>query len=496
MKNNQLLIKMLLLLFLVSSCSSEDDNNPDTQEFVVAFENPSVSFSETDETKEIKLVFSGAAPESGIAVINYTAENADYGADFTTTPSAGTGSLTVNIVAGTNQSVFTFNKLQNPIEGTTKSVTFSLASINITNATISGNKTLAVSFTETPALGGSIAPETGGSTYPNQVYIDLSSQTQTAVKRDAWELSFYTGIENKVFLNPALKITAAVIPEFTDMNEVTSETTFDTPLELQSLNLETFEYEDVIVSNIEEYKVGVKLSYSMYGPYADAADGSATAISEVSTTDAENKVYLVHMGIGIPNEPAEPGGINTDGEDRGWYKIRILMDGDVYKLQYAELDATTFLETTIAKDTNLNSVAFSLTNGSEISVEPAKDAWDINLSGVYATETGPSYTDYAVHNTLGGTGLYQIINDGVDVPSYEDFSLDDIVEESLEFETRNVIGSNWRTGAGPGGPPSLRDDRYYILKDANDNYYKLRFTALFNESGERGYPELEYSLLQ
>src|SRR5690606_3865937 len=136
MKNNQLLIKMLLLLFLVSSCSSDDDNNSDPQEFVVAFENPSVSFSETDETKEIKLVFSEAAPEAGTAVINYTAVDAVYGTDFTTAPSAETGSLTVNITAGTNQSTFTFNKLQNPIEGTTKSVTFTLATVNIENATI------------------------------------------------------------------------------------------------------------------------------------------------------------------------------------------------------------------------------------------------------------------------------------------------------------------------------------------------------------------------
>ncbi|WP_158250364.1 HmuY family protein [Aquimarina sp. I32.4] len=483
----------MLLLFIITGCSSDDDATV-TQEFAVAFENPSVSFSTTDENKEIKIVFSSTAQEAGTLTIKYTANKAVYGAnaDFTTVPSGETGSLTVNFKQGDKGAVFTLNKLRNPIEGETKTVSFSIEKVSIANGLISGNTDIAVSFTETPATGGTIAPEVGGVTYPNQIYIDLSTQKTTAVRRDTWEIAFHSGTENKVFLNSSLTVTAAELSQFTDLNAVTSATTFSPALT----------FGDVTVNNIEEYKVGVKQSYSMYGPYADHRDGSATAITPVSSTEMDNKVYLVYMGNTIPNGPG-PRSINISGDERGWYKIRVLMDGNDYKLQYAELEANTFKEVTISKQPEVNVVAFSLTNNTTVPVEPSKEDWDLNFAGVYGGENGPTYSDYVLHNTLGGTGLYQVttykVKDGVtttfDVPSYKEFRLSDVNEESLDYSKRNIIGSGWRNPfAGP--VAIVKDDRYFVLKDVTGNYYKLRFTAVVNESNERGYPQFEYTLLQ
>lgn len=133
----------------------------------MAFENPSLSFGAIDDQKQINLVFSSTQIESGAVTIDYTTENTAYGDndDFTTTPSGASGEIIVAITAASNSASFTFNKLKNALEGTTKSVIFSISSISIPDAVSNGNTQLQVSFTKTAAIAGSIAPEVGG---PNE----------------------------------------------------------------------------------------------------------------------------------------------------------------------------------------------------------------------------------------------------------------------------------------------------------------------------------------
>ncbi len=502
MKTNLFFLNVLLLLFFMSACSNDDDAI--SQEFAVAFENPSASFSPTDINKEIVIVFAPKATSDGVLTISYTLDNAIYGeaGDFTTLPSGETGKITLPFKAGDNNVTIKVNKLKNPIEGDTKLIRFAIDNVSLTDGTISGNINLELSFAETAALGAVLAPNVGGVNYTNSVFIDLSSQKTTDVRRDAWEIAFHSGTENNVFLNSSLRVTAAELSEFTDLNQVTSATAFSSALELQVYNPFTQQTETKIINTIKDYKEGVKQSYSMYGTYADHLDGSETAISTISTTAEDNKVYLVYMGSEIPTEPGSRS-TNHSGDDRGWYKIRVFMDGDNYKLQYAKLEATTFKEATITKDTSLNVVAFSLTNSNAVAVEPAKENWDLNFAGVFGAENGPTYTDYVIHNTLGGTGLYQVttykVEDDVttefNVPSYEAFKLTDVDETALNYQARNIIGSGWRNPfAGP--VAVVNNDRYFVIKDAAGNYYKLRFNAVVNADNERGNPKLEYALLQ
>ncbi|UOB16438.1 HmuY family protein [Abyssalbus ytuae] len=470
MKNNFLFIKLFLLLLFVVSCSSDDDNNG-TREFVVAFENPSVSFSATDETKEIKLVFSRVAPESGTAVINYTTVDATYDTDFTTVPSGETGTVTVNITQGTSESVFTFNKLQNPIEGTTKSVTFSLESVTVTNAVISGNTELVVSFTDAPALWGIIAPEIGGPNEPNQVYIDLSSQTETAVRRDAWDLGFYSGEQFRVILNTSLAMAAGEL-EFTDIDAVTEADVED----LQPLVATgTF-----TPDNLE---------------YVDAQNGdiTQTAIAEISETDDENKVYLLNLGgeLGVSPPDNPEGGTRIFEGERGWKKIRILKDGDNYILQYADLNDTTHEEVKISKNNNYNFTFYSLDENSVVDIEPMKDQWDLNFTVFTNSIEGFGsyvFADFVANNTKAGARAYLVSTEDI---SYNDFAFADVVTENFSDDHR-AIGSFWRDTPSV----TLFDDVFFVLQDPNGNIYKIRFTALVNESGERGYSKFEYSLLQ
>ncbi|MEX0359500.1 MAG: HmuY family protein, partial [Allomuricauda sp.] len=278
----------------------------------------------------------------------------------------------------------------------------------------------------------------------------------------------------------------------------------------------TFQPTTVTVNTVEELLQGLPVGYFQYGDidegivFTDSWQGDleGTAFAEISTTADENNVYIVGLGNEIPTEAAEPESINTTGDHRGYMKVRILSDGSNYTIRYASLDETaSFSEVTVPKNSSYLVSGFSLTEGQSVSVEPEADAWDINFSGVFSyygyqgpLVAGLTYSDFAVHNTLGGVGLYQVTtyekdSEGnvteFDVPSYTEFARGDVDESSLVYDDRTIIGSGWRDSFGG----VLKDDRYYVLKDAAGNYYKMMFTAYVSNQGVRGNAQFTYERL-
>ena len=507
-------LSAIALLSIISSCS--DDDGEDLIDFTVSFSSATVSLGETDAETEITLSFSRAATEAGTITVSYTGENAAYGTDFTTLPAGGNGTISVPVAVGDLSSTITFTKLQDPIEGTTKSVALSLNGYDVQDWANGATTSSAVSFTPIAATGGVIDAEQGGSNQPNQVYIDLSSNTQTAVRRDAWEIAFHGGTENRVFFFFSLLVAAAELDGVTDMLSITEDSNLTAPLELNSFD-QMFEPITVTVNTVGELVAGLPVSYPQYGNVAenlvftDNQEGTleGTAFAEISTTAEQNNVYIVSLGSEIPTEPADVGSISTTGENRGFMKVRVLSDGNSYTVQYAALNETSNLsEVTIQKDDSYNLQAFSLIDGQVVNVEPEKGNWDLNFSGVFSyygaasfggppTIAGVTFSDYVLHNTLGGVGLYQVTTkdaDGnaTDAPSYTNFSRADVVESELVYNDRAIIGSGWRSVFGVA---AVRDDRYFVLKDADDNYYKLLFTAFTNDQGERGFPQFTYERL-
>ena len=82
----------------------------------------------------------------------------------------------------------------------------------------------------------------------------------------------------------------------------------------------------------------------------------------------------------------------------------------------------------------------------------------------------------------------------ISAKSYDAFAEADIAGQTFS-SLQTAIGSDWRSGGGPSSAPAVRTDRYYIIKDGNNNYYKLKFTAL-TDAGVRGYPSIEYALVK
>ncbi|MBO0591677.1 HmuY family protein [Cellulophaga sp. E16_2] len=325
--------------------------------------------------------------------------------------------------------------------------------------------------------GAAISPEVGGSNEPNQVYIDLSTETTTTVKRDSWDLGFYAGSEFQVIINGALYMAVAALTT-TDIDAVNSTT------------------EEVV--NLQP-QVAVGTYEASNAVFIDNPNGqiTSTAIATIEDTDENNPVYLLNLGKEIGTTPATTGSANVSGDDRGWKKIRILKSGADYILQFANLEDTTHQEVTITKDSAYNFSYFSFTTETIVSVEPEATKWDLNFTVFTDIIEGfgsYGYADYVTNNIKANVSAY-IVDTTEGTLTYDNFTLTAINPANFLNDQRG-IGSTWRNGGGPSTLPSLKEDVFFVLRDTDDNYYKIKFLALTNEAGERGNPEFIYSLLQ
>ncbi len=332
-----------------------------------------------------------------------------------------------------------------------------------------------------PVSNGAIKQlEIGGANQPNQVFLDLSADALTAVNRASWDFGFSTGSEFRIVINGAVKM---AVKQMTT-SDITLPQTDDSSVAVGA---------------------GTNPSSNGYcdnptGVLAGAGAGIGTAIAEVSATDSDNKVYLVNLGFAVSTATPSNGSVSIDGGARGWKKVRFLRNGNGYKIQYADLNSATYQEKTVSKDTNFNFTFFSLASGSTVVVEPQKTKWDLNFTTFtnyvnFGTEVTYGYSDFVVSNMKGGTKVYQVLTSEF---TYDAFIKANIVEANFTASAtdQRIIGSNWRNGGGPSSLPSVKTDRFYVIKDPDGNYYKIKFLSMTNDAGIRGYSTVQYVILK
>ncbi len=460
------LLSLLALALLLFSCSDDDETiTTNSEPFVVAFESLSTNLNDIGTSFSIPVVYSRSAEQGGSFSFSISSVNAMYGIDFTTVPAASGNSATIPIAAGTSGTEIVFNKLNPNLDETTE-IVLTITGIDYPSSQVQGNTTF--TLTNGASLGRSFLPSIGGPNEGNQVYIDLSSETEKPVQRDSWDLSFYSGQEFRVGINGSIYMAAG---------------------ELDATNIDA-----VTEAQVEGLKemVAVGTFDPTNEAYIDHPSGdiSRTAIDEISMTLSENKVYLLNLGFEVGTETPEPGSVAVAGDPRGWKKIRVLRSGDDYLLQYADLDQNTHQEVTITKDQNFNSVFFSFNTNQVTSVEPEAGKWDINFTvftNIIEGAGSYGFSDGVLHNRNGGVTVYMVESSQF---TYEDFSMAN-VNNSLFDADQRTIGSNWRdVFAG-----TVVDEVFFVLKDPNDNIYKMKFLSLSNEQGIRGNPSFVYKLL-
>lgn len=459
----------LLLMLVVVSCSKDDNDTTTSDTFVVAFKTPSKSIEAIEANGEIPLVYSAAASANGTILVEVEATNLTYGVDFTTIPKAENNSISLPISSGQNGNTITFKNLTDKLNNGAE-VTFTIVAIQYPNSVIQGYSKFTISSV---SGGGVLAPKIGGPNEQNQVYIDLSTNTATSVRRDAWDLGFYGGDDFRVVLNGSIYMATAPL----------SETNIDAVTEASVADLQP--------------KVAVGTFDLANKAYVDNPNGdiTGTAIKEISANANDNPVYLLNLGYEVGTTEPQLGSVAVAGDKRGWKKIRILRDGDNYKLQYANLNETTHKEVVIPKSSTHNFNFFSFDTNATVSVEPQKQKWDLCFTvftNVLEQDGGGSYgfSDFVLHNRKGNVVAYQVMEEnGV---TYDTFSLNNVIDSNFDKDQR-AIGGNWRNLMPPNR--DLHNNRFYILKDSEGNKYKLKFTALTNGNGVRGHSEFKYELL-
>lgn len=452
---------------MLSACSS-DDNNLTADPFVVAFETLSENLGNIEGTKNVNLVYSATAKNHGAFTITIDAENAIYGTDFITEPPAIDGKFQLSINQGSSNNKFVFNKLNPNLDETTE-ITFTVTNIDYPDSEIRGNTSFVLN--SEAALGGSIQPEVGGPNEQFQVYLDLSAKSFKKVQRDTWDLAFFSKEGFRVGINGSIYMAAAELQE-TDIDNITQADVDDL---MPQVAVGTFDPANEI--------------------YIDSPNGdiNLTAIREINLDDSQNKVYLVNLGYEVGTETPIPGSVAISGDARGWRKIRILRSGDSYVLQYANLNDSGHQEITINKSAGFNATFFSFNTNSVVNVEPEADQWDLNFTVFTNIIDGfgsYGFSDGVLHNRKGGVTAYSVTTDQY---PYEDFNTSNIIANNFKMD-QLVIGASWRDVMDE--EKVLVDNIFYIIKDYNGNVYKLKFTALLNDNGERGYPEFKYELLQ
>ncbi|MCE7993252.1 MAG: hypothetical protein HEP71_14800 [Roseivirga sp.] len=328
-----------------------------------------------------------------------------------------------------------------------------------------------------PTASAIINAEVGGPTQPNQVFIDLSAENQTAIARNSWDLAFYNGTEFRVILNNATSALAIALNK-TDIAAVSAADTLGLGTQLDI---------DAIFGALQGPPpawLGDAASW-LDDPSGDLSN---TAIEEISQAATSNPVYVLNRGK------------NPDGSQRGWVKIRVLRNTNDYTLQYAAIASSTFTELNISKNSDFTFSYASVDNGA-VSVEPAAESWDLafttftNLLPIGPTTSIPYlFKDFVIQNRNGVELAAVAVETNL---SYDSFSFSDIAEQTFTTDIAS-IGSGWRTVAQPRSPTptGVKEDIFYVLKDAAGNHYKLRFTRMLNpETGERGFPQLQYDLL-
>jgi len=343
-----------------------------------------------------------------------------------------------------------------------------------------------------PSDGAIVDPGVGGATQPNQVWIDLSDidpitkkPKETLTKRTDWDLALYSGNEFKVVLNSSIMMAAGKIPNATNIDLVTeaSVATLQTQVQVADFNPANVAYIDDVKGNFPTDK---------------------TAIEEIKANESDNAVYLVNMGKEIYSGSVPTGSVATGGDSRGWMKVQIVRTATGYKVKYAELNSTTHKELNISKNAAYNYNFVSLKNDKEVFIQPEKKKWDICFTVFTNTIIGAGsyiYADFVTLNNVGGAGAYEVIvpSTSSGVEAYTNFKVSDVDQSKFIHNDQRVIGANWRNPVGANGL-EVYGDRFYVIKDAEGFYFKLRFTRLTKsttngQAGERGFPQFDYKPL-
>ena len=237
------------------------------------------------------------------------------------------------------------------------------------------------------------------------------------------------------------------------------------------------------------------LTYSLSQVYTwqqDKSDGDPDSTAVGSWVDFSNgiptytnEVYLLGKYDGIGYKPAK--------------KVQFVsVDDQAYIFLIGDPEETGFDTVKVMKDDGYNYKQFSIDNNQVIQLEPEKDQWDLLFTQYFTilyTDDGipaPYYVRGALLNPNRVEAALDTLTHFLDV----DYSH---AMQQHYSTALDIIGHDWKSvsvdEASNSAEYKVRPGYTYILRDASNSLYKLRFKSYFNKSGIKGYPSIEYARL-
>ena len=211
-------------------------------------------------------------------------------------------------------------------------------------------------------------------------------------------------------------------------------------------------------------------------------DNSIGISEETAIGDYRNKnnFYVVDLGV------------DKDGSSFGYKKIEIdTVTNYFFRIRSANLDNTNDTLIEINKDNDFNFVYLSLLTNSILEIEPIKDAWDL-LFTRYTTKliSGNDTIPYGVTGVL----INYLADTEVALDTISNFSnIDyDMIGNYYFSNHQDAIGYDWKAYDGQ---YTVNPEKNYIIKNIQDNYFKLRFIDFYDENGLKGSPKFEVQKL-
>ena len=270
----------------------------------------------------------------------------------------------------------------------------------------------------------------------------------------AWDLGFETGTNGRRIIINYSAQAQIIDTEKEDINEV------DENLAVELLNADNWKFDH------------------------QNGDPDSTAIDNWIES---GNVFLLYRGAIFQNEVA-------------YYKIFFeSVNDNEYVFQYADIHENEIISKTIPKSNLTSFVTFSFTTGEIVELDPGKTEWDLLFTpyyGWYETLTPGYFLPYYM------SGVYINYLNGVEVIKIDDYdtafdSIDYSYVSQYEFSTKqDIIGQDWKLLPDPDNPFYYMDEnKKYIVRAVNGNYYKLRFLNYYSNLGEQGYTTFEIKKL-
>ena len=335
----------------------------------------------------------------------------------------------------------------------------------------------------------------------NSVFVDFSRGVISTARRDSWNLGLNPGADFNGIINHSMGA-MAINTGKTDMLVVGVDDsiaiTKDPLGTLDFRSSQSLKRIDPVIGTAPEYLSGLTLL-------------------KVGATEGESPVYIVSSGMAgttrnrIPPTTPPPAGtppILPVLLEFPWYKFKVYRsaDGNGYTVKYGPLNGQAFSPVTINKNIsfNFNYVSF---RSQAVNVEPAKSLWDIEWTWTtYKDADGKadSTNNFVLINFLGGVTAAQLTN--TPTKTFENFVEADLdnIKPGEYLATRDAIGEKWREIVSDSNDPTntknlskVRSDVFYVIKDGEGNFYKLKFkTSSRVDGGAMGRPVIEYRLVK